>query len=456
MGRVTSQTTRHNRRRLNEKEYIWGLNDQLLSITNNGKQTLFEYDGWGNLAKATYPDGKVELRNPDKVGNLFETVDRIDRKYCAGGRLEQSKEWTYKYDDEGRLTEKRHRVQIQQAWKYRWNSAGMLEEVVRPDGSTVSFKYDALGRRIEKLLFNRKTRWVWDGNVPLHEWNEIYTKDFTEEKGEFYTMKPSKTTTWLFEEGTFVPNGKLIDNESFSIQSNYLGTPEVMYNADGKVVWSVELDAYGDVRNLMGERTDCPFRYQGQYEDKETGLYYNRFRYYSAEEGMYISQDPIRLLGGDNFYGYVPNVNCFIDYLGLSSHDSTVFTDSQGVTFTVNGYTDLSHLEEKDLKTIYYANSGKGKGKSPKDNKGNIIVLHHYKQSAAGPIVALPEQHHNKPHTNRPINNGRGGQHPFSNQKDKGVGSGEDRAIFNNWKKEFWAAQAKAAMKKKGISCNEQ
>ena len=252
--------------------------------------------------------------------HLFETVDRIDRKYSAGGRLEQSKDWTYKYDDEGRLIEKRHRIQVQQAWKYHWNSAGMLEEVVRPDGSTVSFKYDALGRRIEKRLFNRKTRWVWDGNVPLHEWYEVYTKDFTEEKGEFYTMKPSKTTTWLFEEGTFVPNGKLIDNESFSIQSNYLGTPEVMYDADGKVVWSAELDAYGDVRNLTGERMDCPFRYQGQYEDKETGLYYNRFRFYSKEEGMYISQDPIQLEGGIQLFGYVCNPNIFFDVWGLAMH----------------------------------------------------------------------------------------------------------------------------------------
>ena len=316
LGRVTSQITRHNRHQQMEKEYIWGLNDQLLSITSNGKQTLFEYDGWGNLAKATYPDGQVVLRNPDKTGNLFETVDRIDRKYSAGGRLEQSTDWNYKYDDEGHLIEKRHRVQVQQAWLYRWNSAGMLEEVVRPDGSTVSFKYDALGRRIEKQLFNRKTRWVWDGNVPLHEWYEIYTKDYTEGKGEFYSMKPSEITTWIFEEGTFVPCGKQVGEESYSIQSNYLGTPDVMYDKEGKTVWSAELDAYGKVRYLVGEKSDCPFRYQGQYEDKETGLYYNRFRYYSMEEGMYISQDPIRLNGGVELYGYVNNPNVWMDVLG--------------------------------------------------------------------------------------------------------------------------------------------
>jgi RHS family protein len=42
---------------------------------------------------------------------------------------------------------------------------------------------------------------------------------------------------------------------------------------------------------------DCPFRYQGQYEDSETGLYYNRFRYYDPSTGAYISQDPIGLAG---------------------------------------------------------------------------------------------------------------------------------------------------------------
>ncbi|MFY0519810.1 RHS repeat-associated core domain-containing protein [Lysinibacillus sp. UGB7] len=40
-----------------------------------------------------------------------------------------------------------------------------------------------------------------------------------------------------------------------------------------------------------------PFRYQGQYSDEETGLYYNRFRYYSPEQGQYTQPDPIGLAG---------------------------------------------------------------------------------------------------------------------------------------------------------------
>ncbi|GHC57502.1 RHS repeat-associated core domain-containing protein [Ulvibacter litoralis] len=66
---------------------------------------------------------------------------------------------------------------------------------------------------------------------------------------------------------------------------------------------------------------DCPFRYQGHFEDVETGLYYNRFRYYSAEEGAYISQDPIGLDSGEyNLYSYVQNSNALFDPLGLERY----------------------------------------------------------------------------------------------------------------------------------------
>jgi RHS repeat-associated protein len=45
-----------------------------------------------------------------------------------------------------------------------------------------------------------------------------------------------------------------------------------------------------------------PLRFQGQYYDYETGLHYNRFRYYDPDIGRFVSQNPIRLLGGDNLY----------------------------------------------------------------------------------------------------------------------------------------------------------
>jgi RHS repeat-associated protein len=60
-----------------------------------------------------------------------------------------------------------------------------------------------------------------------------------------------------------------------------------------------------------------PFRQLGQYEDEESDLYYNRFRYYSAETGTYLSKDPIGLLGGREFYSFVYNSNSQVDIFGL-------------------------------------------------------------------------------------------------------------------------------------------
>ncbi|WP_336696371.1 RHS repeat-associated core domain-containing protein, partial [Delftia acidovorans] len=61
-----------------------------------------------------------------------------------------------------------------------------------------------------------------------------------------------------------------------------------------------------------------PFRFQGQQFDEETGLHYNRFRYYDPVVGRFVSQDPIGLFGGENIYKYSDNTNTWIDPLGLA------------------------------------------------------------------------------------------------------------------------------------------
>ncbi|WP_346882953.1 RHS repeat-associated core domain-containing protein [uncultured Algibacter sp.] len=82
------------------------------------------------------------------------------------------------------------------------------------------------------------------------------------------------------------------------------------------------MDIYGKVRSIEGSKTFIPFRYQGQYEDEETGLYYNRYRYYSSDTGGYISQDPIGLDGGNpNIYAYAFDSNTEVDPFGLDIID---------------------------------------------------------------------------------------------------------------------------------------
>jgi len=96
-----------------------------------------------------------------------------------------------------------------------------------------------------------------------------------------------------------------------------MGTPCEAYKEAGAKVWNYEQSSYGGTEVITGDLNFNPFRYQGQYEDAETGLYYNRFRYYSPEEECYISQDPIRLMGGMELYNYVHDANAWVDVLGL-------------------------------------------------------------------------------------------------------------------------------------------
>ncbi|MDF6729984.1 RHS repeat-associated core domain-containing protein, partial [Escherichia coli] len=58
-------------------------------------------------------------------------------------------------------------------------------------------------------------------------------------------------------------------------------------------------------------------RLPGQQYDEESGLYYNRHRYYDPLQGRYITQDPIGLKGGWNFYQYPLNPTTTVDPLGL-------------------------------------------------------------------------------------------------------------------------------------------
>ena len=82
-----------------------------------------------------------------------------------------------------------------------------------------------------------------------------------------------------------------MDGKSFSIITDYLGTAVELYDQNGERTWAVDYDIYGKIRNqLTGAAGDCPFRYQGQYEDVETGLYYNRFRYYRRRRGCTLAR----------------------------------------------------------------------------------------------------------------------------------------------------------------------
>ena len=385
VGRPAHQRVQHNGRTLLDKSYVWGDNLRLLRTldTINGRSVRYDYDAFGSLSGAVYGDGSRQWRNPDLMGNVYDSPDRTDRSYGRGGQLREDRKWRYYYDSHGNLVLKTMRrmepsrnTEVRDeflAWQsgdyaYTWQGNGMLRSVTRPNGKTVTFKYDALDRRIEKVFDGRVYRYLWDGDVILHEWDYAEAdrpNTVVTETGEVTLDRPEPVENlimWVYDSDSYVPTAKIVGDRHYSIISDYIGRPVQACDDKGNVVWQADYDIYGNLRNLHGSRNFIPFRQLGQYEDEETGLYYNRFRYYDPNTGVYISQDPIGLAGNNpTQYGYVGDCNKWFDLFGLDCKANK----KQGTLAEDKIYNDL--LQNSDVivlgRQVYIQTPGIGRGR---------------------------------------------------------------------------------------------
>ena len=320
---------------LNARGYRWRGEDQIAAIIDAAAgPRFFDHDSRGRLVRERRPGespiaaDRIVHRLMDAVGNIYRSPDGSDRRYGPGGRLEEAEGTRYEHDELGNLTAK---IEPDgREWRYEWNGAGMLTKVERPDGQCVGFEYDVFARRTKKTVFRqdssglegprdpaarrvqdlppweperlieRETRFVWDGHTVVHE--------LSSEQG---------LTTWYWEPGTFTPVAKERGGQYWSIASDHLGTPTEMYDAQGRLVWQMELNVFGEPTFSVGDGGDCPWRWPGQYDDRETGLYFNRWRYFDPANTLYGSRDPLGLLAGARLHGYAIDPLVLIDPLGL-------------------------------------------------------------------------------------------------------------------------------------------
>ncbi|MBU0209842.1 RHS repeat domain-containing protein, partial [Escherichia coli] len=123
---------------------------------------------------------------------------------------------------------------------------------------------------------------------------------------------------------------------------DHRGLPQALISPEGETAWCGEYDEWG---NLLGETSaqhlQQSLRLPGQQYDEESGLYYNRNRYYDPLQGRYITQDPIGLKGGWNLYAYPLNPVQRGDPLGLSG-ETLVLGSATTVTGTKFGGALLS------------------------------------------------------------------------------------------------------------------
>ncbi len=299
---------------------------------------------------------------------------------CSGNRVDHDGEYRYRYDEHGNLLLKykegeTHFYGYDGAQRLTRFARETLEGVVASN-----YLYDPFGRRIAKQTVQTdgqgqsqgdvETTWYgWDGDrLVLTEQNgqRVHTVyqpgsfvPLVRIAGEAKAPAPSLAQT-LQHQGVPLEQEhvKILDRIEQELRQNalsapslrwlrearlspeqlksllaeesetspqihlyhcdHLGTPVALIDRSGSIDWSIELDAWGKVIDEHNPRNLYqPIRFQGQHNDPETGLYYNRHRYYDPHSGRYISQDPIGFKGGLNLHQYTPNPIQRIDPLGL-------------------------------------------------------------------------------------------------------------------------------------------
>ena len=298
-------------------------------ITVNAAQN-YVYDKRNQLTSATRPMGAgAETFTYDSAGNrLQRDGETTDSTFDDVNRLLNDKKFTYEYDNNGNMIKKAS-IATGEVTEFDWDYRDRLVGVLIWLGEngtptlTISYKYDAFNRRIEKNVNGTFTRYVYDrGNIVLEYDGEntfqakyVHTDNVDEAVRMERPVNPYR-------------NGKFPVQE-FYYHRDRLGNITEITDFEGTVVQRYVYNAFGKVSifdkdgNAITPNSanylKSPYAFTGREYDHETGMYFYRARYYDPDSGRFISEDPIGLAGLDeNLYRYVGNnsVN-FVDPEGL-------------------------------------------------------------------------------------------------------------------------------------------
>lgn len=242
---------------------------------------------------------------------------------------------------------------------YRWDGLGRLVEVSEDGKALARYTYNHRGERIAKdsggityYLYqdkqliaeldargNIRRQYVYLGDQPIAVIDSAKGKaPASEEQGAFGRIGADLATLWRVW---------LADDERMTwLHVNHLGAVEVATAEDGKLVWRATYQPSGKA-HVAGKNFALNLRLPGQYEDAETGLHYNRHRYYDPRRGAYLTPDPLGAPDGPNPYAYVRgNPLRYIDPSGLIlfAFDGTGNSDP-----VLDGATQSNVVKFRDL-----------------------------------------------------------------------------------------------------------
>jgi RHS repeat-associated protein len=289
---------------INQAAYAYNSVGNRTQLTDRRGAQAFGYDSLDRLTSASHP----LLATPqsfayDAVGNRTTGGSVVN----AGNQLTADATHSYQYDDNGNLTRKTLLATGNYS-QYTYDAENRLtkvEEFVAGNPTafaTSTYRYDGLGRRIEKVANGQTKRYIYDGEDILLEYDGTNTLQAR------YTHGPG------IDELIAVTR----DGSTFFYHADALGSVSELTDSAGALAKSYAYDAYGNIVDQTGT-VEQPYAYTGRELDSESGLYYYRARYYDSTTGRFLRKDPIGLSGGINLYGYVSNnpVN-LTDPFGLS------------------------------------------------------------------------------------------------------------------------------------------
>jgi RHS repeat-associated protein len=323
MGRLIRQQAVKDQNPIIDRRYRYDKAGNLRQI-DDFKQgvTRFHYDALDRL-KAV--EGQTPERfSFDPAGNLLDAETPAQGGYVKGNRLHVFQDYRFEYDDVGNLiTEKKGKHET----RFHYNAQNQLIKAEK-DGQTFEYAYDPFGRRISKKDAFGETTFLWNGDVLLSE------------------QRQNINITYLHEPGSFKPLAQVRDDKVYHYHNDHLGTPQLVTDNAGDVVWEARYKVYGNVVQYEVEAVENNIRFQGQYFDAETGLHYNRNRYYHPVIGRFTTVDPIGLFGGNNNYEYAPNPTGWIDPLGLKCGEVAKTREEFDKKFPREQFPSPEHADE--------------------------------------------------------------------------------------------------------------
>jgi RHS repeat-associated protein len=305
-------------------------------ITHNAGETNWSYDdGLGHLTKADAP-GTIADRSfeYDHIGNRKKSALGLDLTASTGVSNYDSNDLNQytavdsfipSYDDDGNQTDAQIKpitATTAMSSLFAWDGINQLAEV-KDDTNTsrVKYRYDALNRRIARILPDESiTHYVYDG------WNCIAEYSASSSAAASLARK----RTWGLDlsgqsQGAGGGGGLLCETHgSTPYYPTYDGNGNVSeyLNADGSTAAHFEYDAFGRtiLPTTANDSNQFTYRFSTKPVEPLTGLYYYGYRWYDPMTGRWPSRDPIEEEGGLNLYGFVGNdgVNA-LDLLGLYS-----------------------------------------------------------------------------------------------------------------------------------------